>query len=110
YLHEPQAAHLFLLANQILTLDSIPESVKQILSSTTPLEASIPVISKGQLLGDIKSGEPLSLSLAFWGALQGIAEMCAWFPRAPIPDYQCIVDILRVRPIPGDDEAGTQQA
>jgi hypothetical protein len=48
-----------------------------------------------QDMGEIKQGDALSLALAFWGAIQGIAEARLWFPDAPIPDSQCIVDLLK---------------
>jgi len=96
YLEEPTASSLFLLVNQINTLESIPEHIKQIVNSSGVVRASIPIILKGQQMGEIKTGDPLSLSLAFWGALQGIAEVRLWFPDAPVPDSRCIVDIMKV--------------
>ena len=97
YLEEPAASSLFLLVNQINTVESIPEHIKQIVGSSEVVRASIPIIIKGQQMGEIKKGDPLSLSLAFWGAIQGIAEVRLWFPDAPVPDYRCIVDILKIR-------------
>ena len=96
YLEEPTASSLFLLVNQINTLESIPEHIKQMVNSSDVVRASIPIILKGQQMGEIKTGDPLSLSLAFWGALQGIAEVRLWFPDAPVPDSRCIVDIMKV--------------
>ena len=96
YLEEPAASRLFLLVNQINTLESIPEQIKQRVSSQEAVRASIPLILKGQHIGEIKQGDPLSLTLAFWGAIQGIAEMRLWVPDAPVPDAQCIVDLLKV--------------
>jgi AcrR family transcriptional regulator len=96
YLEEPTASSLFLLVNQINTLESIPEHIKQMVNSSDVVRASIPIILKGQQMGEIKKGDPLSLSLAFWGALQGIAEVRLWFPDAPVPDSRCIVDIVKV--------------
>ena len=88
---------LFLLVNQIKTLESIPEIASEILSSVDTVKTSIPLIIKGQKTGEIKKGDPIALSLAFWGAIQGIAEMLVWFPESPIPDYRCILDILKSR-------------
>lgn len=96
YLEEPTASSLFLLVNQINTVESIPEHIKEIVSSSEVVRASLPIIIKGQQMGEIKQGDPLSLALAFWGAIQGIAEVRLWFPDAPVPDYRCIVDILKM--------------
>jgi len=95
YLEEPTASGLFLLVNQIKTLESIPDHIKQIVGAYDTVRASVPLIRKGQYSGELKSGDPLALSLAFWGALQGIAELRLWFPEAPVPDARCIVDILK---------------
>ena len=95
YLEEPTASSLFLLVNQINTVESIPEHIKEIVSSSEVVRASLPIIIKGQQMGEIKQGDPLSLALAFWGAIQGIAEVRLWFPDAPVPDYRWIVDILK---------------
>jgi AcrR family transcriptional regulator len=96
YLEEPAASRLFLLVNQINTLESIPAHIKQIVGSSDVVRASLPIILKGQHRGEIKTGDPLSLALAFWGAIQGIAEVRLWFPDAPVPDSRCIVDLLKV--------------
>lgn len=95
YLKEPAASRLFLLVNQINTLESIPEPIRALVSSSEVVRASVPLILKGQDMGEIKQGDALSLSLAFWGAIQGIAEARLWSPDAPIPDSQCIVDLLK---------------
>ena len=41
---EPYGRNLFLLANQVLSLDSIPNAVKRRVSATKSLQASVPVI------------------------------------------------------------------
>lgn len=91
---EPATKELYLLVNQIKTFESIPDIMKDFPDTIT---ASVPVIEKGQELGQIKKGEPLSLSLAYWGAIQGIAEVMVWYPNSPVPHFQCIVDILKER-------------
>lgn len=99
-MHVITLPHHQLSPNEILSthsglLQSIPDHIKQIVSANDTVRASVPLILKGQRSGEIKSGDPLALSLAFWGALQGIAELRLWFPEAPVPDARCIVDILK---------------
>lgn len=91
---EPYGRNLFLLANQVLSLDSIPNAVKRRVSATKSLQASVPVIMRGQARGEIRSGDPLALAVAFWGALQGVAEVLVWNPKAPIPKAEHIISIL----------------
>ncbi len=55
--------NLFLLANQVLSLDSIPATVKRRVSATKSIRASVPVIVKGQRKGEIRRGDPLALAV-----------------------------------------------
>lgn len=88
--------YMYLLANQVITFDYIPSELKELQSSYKTIEASIPIIILGQESKTIKSGDPLALAMAFWGAIQGIAELICWFPNSnTIPDYNYIVDILK---------------
>lgn len=92
---EPYSKNLFLLANQVLSLDSIPAAAKKMVSKNKALDASASLISLGQHRGEIRKGDPHALAAAFWGALQGIAEVLAWNPDTPIPDADYIISILR---------------
>ena len=87
--------NMFLLANQVLSSDSIPRIAKKMISKTKTIEASASLISLGQKRGEMKKGDPHALAVAFWGALQGIAEINAWARGTPIPDADHIVSILR---------------
>jgi TetR/AcrR family transcriptional regulator len=87
--------NLFLLANQVLSIDTIPASVKARVSPTKSIEASIPLIRKGQKQAEIRAGDATALAIAFWGALQGIAEILVWNPRMPVPEAECVTAILR---------------
>lgn len=89
---EPTTKDLFLLVNQIKTFESVPDVMHNFPDT---IQASLPVIINGQKAGEIKKGEPLALALAYWGAIQGIAEVMTWYPEAVVPDYQWIVAILR---------------
>ena len=89
--------NLFLLANQVLSLDSIPATVKRRVSATKSIRASVPLIVKGQRKGEIRRGDPLALAVAYWGALQGIAEVLVWNPNAPVPEADPVVSILAAR-------------
>jgi len=92
---ETYSKNLFLLASQVLSLDSIPLAAKKMISRTKIIDASAALISAGQNKGEIKRGDPYALAVAFWGALQGIAEILVWSPGKPIPDPDYIVSLLR---------------
>jgi len=85
---------LFLLANQIMSFDSIPKEAKAMVSPTQSIALSLPLLKQGQQNGEIKQGEPMALAVAFWGTLQGIAEILIWNPQAAIPTAEQVVSLL----------------
>lgn len=92
------AAKIFMLANQALTSHWIPEETKAPLAASTSVYETAKLIEQGQAQGSLRSGDPLSLSLAFWGAIQGIAEGLVTYPQITVPDAQWIVDVVRKQP------------
>jgi TetR/AcrR family transcriptional regulator len=91
----PYSKNLFLLANQVLSLEAIPISAKRRVSATKSLQASVPLIVLGQRKREIRKGDALALAVAFWGALQGIAEILVWNEDASIPDSESVTAILK---------------
>jgi TetR/AcrR family transcriptional regulator len=93
-LNQAFSRNLFLLANQVLSLDSIPSAAKRMVSKSTTIEASATLIALGQRKGQIRKGNPLALAVAFWGAIQGVAEILIWNPGASVPDAEYVTRIL----------------
>lgn len=93
---QKNSRYLFLLAGQVVSIDSIPLAIKKKVSVTKSIEASIPVIVAGQRKREIKKGDPLQLAITFWGALQGIAEILVWNDRAVAPEVECVMSILEI--------------
>jgi AcrR family transcriptional regulator len=91
------SAPLFLLVHQVMVFDSIPETAKKIVDSDEYFFRSIDVIREGQEKGEIRPGDPMSLAVAYWSAIQGIAESVAMDPRLPVPDPRWIVAMLRAK-------------
>lgn len=60
------------------------------------VDQSAEVIRAGQAAGLIRSGDPRALSIAFWGALQGIAQLLAFDEDAACPEPEWITALLRV--------------
>jgi len=90
----PFVAKMFVLMVQARSDDTAPESVKRLLAGIDITTLSAKKIRQGQKNGTIRKGNPIALSIAFWGAVQGIAEQVALIPDTPIPDSEWIVDIL----------------
>ena len=91
----PESLKYFLLAKQALYADYLTPEMEGIVSSLSAIEAFVPLIQFGQQAGQIKKGDPLALSMAFFSAIQGTAETLACFPDMPLPDSDWFVDILR---------------
>jgi AcrR family transcriptional regulator len=88
-------AKMFVLMGRTMHLESAPDSVKKLISQMDTFTPIVQVIIRGQQLGEIKEGDPAALALAYWGAIQGIAEVIAIYPELPHPQGDWIVDILR---------------
>ena len=94
---EPFVAKMFVLMAQASINEAAPESVKKLLAGFDAISSSVKIIRRGQKKRTIREGNPRALASAFWGAVQGIAELAALNPETPIPDSEWIVDILRRR-------------
>lgn len=91
----PTYAKMFVLMEHAQNNDIIPEAAKAMLSQVNIIQSSIPLISEGQKLGEIREGSPWALSVAFWCSLQGIAEELALHPETPCPEADWLIDILK---------------
>ncbi|MDF2987893.1 MAG: transcriptional regulator, TetR family [Eubacterium sp.] len=89
-------AKMFLLMSRAMNSEGIPESIKELLDKFDAMTPVLPYIEKGQQLGQIKPGNPVALAVAYWGAVQGVAESVVLHPTLPMPEGSWIVDILRV--------------
>ena len=88
-------AKMFILITNTIKSESTPESVKKLISNLNVIDPVLPIIIKGQQLREIREGDPTALALAYWGAIQGIAETYALYPNLPLPNSSWIVDVLR---------------
>lgn len=88
---------MFLLMAQVMQGDSVPEKVKRLLEGFDPVTPLIPVLQRGQTLGQIRPGNPVALIMTYWGAVQGVAQNYAMDTRIPLPESSWIADILRAR-------------
>ena len=94
---EPFVAKMFVLMLQASINEATPKPVKALLAGVDNITPSAKKIRQGQRKGTIREGNPVALATAFWGAVQGIAELAALIPGIPLPDSEWVVDILRKR-------------
>ncbi|HEX2924919.1 MAG TPA: TetR/AcrR family transcriptional regulator [Ruminiclostridium sp.] len=92
---DSMTAKMFILMPQAMNSAGVPENIKQIASKFDAMSPVLPVIENGQKLGQIKQGSSTALAVAYWSAIQGIAENVVLNPGLPMPESSWIVDILR---------------
>ena len=94
---EPFMADMFVLMGNALMDEAIPPRAKELLAGFDVNTPTAEVVRRGQREGSIREGDPVALSVAFWAAVQGIAEELAVYPDMPCPEPEWIVDIVRKR-------------
>lgn len=87
-------AKMFVLMNVAYYSEETPEKAKEIALTINFYKAVVPIIEKGQQDGTIRAGDPLSLSTAFWTALQGSIQAYALNPELKLPEPEWILDII----------------
>ena len=94
---DPFMADMFVLMGNALMDDAIPERAKELLAGFDMNTPTAEMVRRGQREGTVRAGDPTALSIAFWAAIQGIAEELAVYPDMPCPEPEWIVDIVRKR-------------
>ena len=92
---EPFFTRMFVLMHQAYYSDDVPASVKELLKGFDIYTPTAAIIREGQQNGTIRDGDPYALALAFWSAVQGIAETLALHTQLPCPEGRWLADILR---------------
>lgn len=93
--NNPESAKMFVLMSQAFYHDGAPTGVKDLLKGFDIITPTVGIIIEGQRNMTIREGDPYALSVAFWCAIQGIAEQVALQTGMPCPDSSWVVDIIR---------------
>lgn len=88
-------AKMFILVDRAQNKETTPLAVYEAAKQVTIIEASVPIIEKGQTLGQFRAGDPLALSYAFWNAVQGNMEELARKEEMPVPEPHWLMAILK---------------
>ena len=92
---EPFVAKMFVLMSQAMRGEAAPQGVKDMLRGFDVYTPTVRRIRQGQENGTIREGDPRALAVAYWCAIQGIAEELAVTPEMPCPESSWIIDIIR---------------
>jgi AcrR family transcriptional regulator len=90
-LGNPTARLWYALVNQPLPADVVEAHLR----GEELITRSAAVISRGQASGEIRPGNPYSLAMAFWGAVQGSALMLVGVEEVPAPEAAWLLGILK---------------
>ena len=88
-------AKMFILIDNAQHTRDIPLQAKELLASHDLIRQLIPIVEKGQALGQFRPGNPHALVVAFGGAIQGIAQESVRSPGTPMPDAEWVLDMIR---------------
>ncbi len=92
----PFAAKMFVfMGYAVYNAAQISKKAGDLLAEHDIVSDSVPLIQQGQALGEIRSGDPLALSITFWSSIQGVAEAIALNQNYPAPEAEWILDILK---------------
>ena len=91
---QPWIYQMFVLMAQAQK-PGIPEEIRKLALSVDQIEFSSKIIKEGQKTGNIRKGDPMSLSIAFWCSVQGLMEKYAISPEMELPEIDWILDILK---------------
>ena len=96
YIHtEPFVSKMFVFMHQSNYSDDVPLRVKEHLTGFDVYTPTAAIMRQGQEQGSIRAGDPMALSIAFWSAIQGVAETLALHSDMPCPEARWITDIIR---------------
>jgi len=93
--NEPFMAKMFVLMNQAFYNEAASQAIKDMINSFDIYKPTVAIIEQGQKNMTIREGDCLALAIAYWCAIQGIAEQLAQNPDLPCPSSDWIIDIIR---------------
>ena len=88
------AARLFVFMMRCERTTDIPEKAKSWIEANVLHDILVPHIREAQLRNMRRPGDPLALSLLYWGAVASVAENIVLFPQNPRPEIEWLARIL----------------
>ena len=90
------AARMFVFMGlAAINAKDVSERAAQMIKEHDVEAMSVPYIEKGQELGEIRPGDPLTLSALFYSSVQGFAEALVSRDDLKLPDKEWFLAILR---------------
>ncbi len=90
------AARMFVFMGLVaINAKDVSERATQMIKEHDVEAMSVPYIEKGQELGEIRPGDPMTLSVLFYSSVQGFAETLVSRDDLKLPDKEWFLAILR---------------
>lgn len=90
------ASKMFVFMGMVaINAKDVSERVAQMMKEHDVEAMSVPYIEKGQELGVIRPGDPLTLSVLFYSSIQGFAETLVVKDNLKLPEKEWFLAILR---------------
>lgn len=90
------ASRMFVFMGLVaINAKDVSERAAQMIKAHDVEAMSVPYIEKGQELGVIREGDPLTLSVLFYSSIQGFAETLAARDDLKLPDKEWFLAILK---------------
>ena len=90
------AARMFVFMGLVaINAKDVSERATQMIKEHDVEAMSVPYIEKGQELGEIRPGDPMTLSVLFYSSIQGFAETLVSRDDLKLPDKEWFLAILK---------------
>lgn len=83
------------MGSAAINAKDVSERASQMMKEHDVEVMSVPYIEKGQKLGVIRQGDPLTLSVMFYSSIQGFAETLSVRDNVKLPDKEWFLSILK---------------
>ncbi len=92
------ASRMFVFMGLVaINASDVSERAAEMIQNHDVEAMSVPYIVRGQELGEIRPGDPTTLSVLFYASIQGFAETLVYRDDVELPDKEWFLDILRNR-------------
>jgi AcrR family transcriptional regulator len=90
------SAYYFLIVAHASTMEGpTPEKDTYISKSVIAVESMVRILKAGQEAGEVREGDPLSMALVFFAAIQGLSMYKISMKEFVMPDPELLVNIVK---------------
>ncbi len=90
----PSFGKMFVFMDNVQYTVVNEKEISSLLGSADICKQWIPIILEGQRRGEFREGNPHSLCVAVFGAIQGIAQEKVRIPNTPLPKIDWLMDMI----------------